>query len=276
MKCIDKTLAPGHIDPLPSGVIVEVIGVLHTGKRGDHLTGLRVEYSHARRFVRSDEQAVIRLVERHGEVVLERQRPTGDRMRAAIDDRDLFQVRQVDIDIRSCRFQLERFRMRSQLVFFVGALVGRCIHSPDGRGLLVAVTDVDTLVRRVVPQIIDITVEVDRRDQIERRSVVDVKLAFAARHKQLVHFRGIDHALGVGHARDRVVQCSPADIDDLDRIVAQRGDEQLPPTRAKMVETSLNVLQRDRLRQNQRPDFRSCQTLLSMKRSRPRKAHHQS
>ena len=166
--------------------------------------------------------------------------------------------------------------MRSQLVFFVGALVGRCIDSPDGRGLLVAVTNVDTLVRRVIPQIIDIGVEVDCHDQIERRSVIDVQLAFAARHKQLVHFRGIDHALGVGHAGDRVVQCSPADVDDFNRIVAQRGDEQLPSTRAKMVETSLDVLQRDRLRQNQRPDSRSCRTLLSMKRSRPRKANHQS
>src|SRR5712692_4220058 len=191
--------------------------------------------------------------------MLQRQRPSGNRMSAAIDDRNLFQVRQVYIDIGSGRFQLERLRMGTQFVFFLNALVGCRIDCPDGPCLFITIPYVNTLIRSVVSQVIDITVEVNLRDEIEGGSVVYVKLSFAAPDKQLVLFRSVDHALRIRHPGYRVLQGSPADVDHLDRIVAQCGDKQLSSTRTKMIETSLDALQRNRFGQNERAwALRNC------------------
>ena len=95
-------------------------------------------------------------------------------MCAAIDYRDLFQVRQVRVNVRSRRFQLERFRMGPQLIFFVKPLVGGRIDGPNGSCLILAVADVDTLIRRIVARIVDIAVEVDLLDEVKGSSVVDV------------------------------------------------------------------------------------------------------
>jgi len=68
--------------------------------------------------------------------------------------------------------------MRSQLVFFVVRLLVVASTAPMADGLLAAVTNVDTLFAASYRNFY-IAVEVDCRDQIERRSVIDVQLAFA-------------------------------------------------------------------------------------------------
>src|SRR6266581_344594 len=185
---------------------------------------------------------MIGLIQRHGKVVLQGQRPPGDRVGAAIDDRNLFQIRQVYIDIWPRRFQLEGLWMGSQFVFFLDARVGCCIDRPDCRGVFITVADINTLVRSVVPQVIDVAVEVYRRDEVERVSVVNVQLALAAPNKQLVRFGSVDNALRVWHSRYRVLQRSTADVDHLDGVVAQCRDKQFPSAGTKMIETSLYAL----------------------------------
>ena len=82
--------------------------------------------------------------------MLQAQRPSGNRVRAAIDGRNLFEVRQVYIDIGPRRFQLKRLRMGSQLVFFLDAFVSGCVDCTNCSSVLITIADVNALIRSVV------------------------------------------------------------------------------------------------------------------------------
>jgi hypothetical protein len=154
--------------------------------------------------------------------------------------------------------------MGPQFVFFVRTMVASRIDGPNGGCLFVAKTNVHAFIRRVIPQIIDISVKVDGGEEVVGRPVIVVELALAAGHKQLVHFGSENHSLRIRHSRDRALQRSPADIDHLDRVVAQRGDKQFSSTGSEVIETSLDTFQRNRFGQDKRPSFLRRGTLLRM------------
>jgi hypothetical protein len=70
--------------------------------------------------------------------------------------------------------------MGSQLVFFVKPLVRGRVDGTNRPCLVLAVTDIDALIRSVVAQVINIVVEVDLLDEVKRSSVVDVQLSLTA------------------------------------------------------------------------------------------------
>ena len=61
-KNADESLSARHVDALPASVVIRIVGILHTGKGGDHLTGIGVENRQARWFMRGHEQPMIHLV----------------------------------------------------------------------------------------------------------------------------------------------------------------------------------------------------------------------
>src|SRR6267143_420954 len=163
-------------------------------------------------------------------------------MCAAIDYRDLFQVRQVRVNVRSRRFQLERFRMGSQLIFFFETLIRRRVDDSNGSGLILAVADVDTSIRRIVAHVVDIAVEVDLFDYVKGSSVIDVQLSLAAPGEEFVGVGCKDDSLWIRNSGDGMDDGSRADIDDLDRVVSQRRNKQSISSRPKVIETSLHAL----------------------------------
>src|SRR5229473_1319697 len=154
--------------------------------------------------------------------------------------------------------------MGPQLIFFVKALVRRCIDGPNRSCLVLAVTNVDALIRRVITQVINIAVEVDLFDEVKGSSIVDVQFSLAARGKDFVGFRGKNHTLWIRNSRDGTEYRSRADIDDLDRIVSQRKNKYPVSRGTKVIDTSLYALQRNRLGQDQRARDLSRRTLLSI------------
>ncbi len=210
-----------------------------------------------------DEQAVIGLVERHGEVGLEGQLPSGDRAGLAVDDGDLLEVRQIHVDVWAVGFQLEGFRVGSELVFFVEALVGDGVDHGDSGGFVVSVADVNALLGGVVAEVVDVSAEVDRGDGVEGGSVVDVELAFGAGDEELIGLGGIGDALRGGNSGDGVDDALGAEIDDFFCIVPQGGDEQaVPGIEGEMVNAAFDVIQRDGAGQGERGGCRS-RNLLS-------------
>src|SRR5260370_27833346 len=110
-------------------------------------------------------------------------------MCAAIDYCDWLKVRQVRVNVRSRRFQLEGFRMGSQLIFFVETLIRRHVDDPNRSRLVLAVADVNTLIRSIVAHVVDIAMEIDLLDEVKRSSIVDVQFSLAAPGKEFVGFR---------------------------------------------------------------------------------------
>src|SRR6267154_210975 len=140
-------------------------------------------------------------------------------MCAPIDYRDLFQVRQVRVNVRSRGFQLEGFWMGSQLIFFV-----------------------ETLIRRIVSHVVDIAVEIDLFEEFKRSSVVDVQFSLAAPGEEFVGVSRKHHPLRIRNSGYRMDHGSRADIDYLDCIVSQSRHKQSVASGAKMVEPPLHTL----------------------------------
>src|SRR5450432_2512506 len=107
-------------------------------------------------------------------------------MRLPIDDGNLFGVWQIYENAGARHFQLERLRVRSELELLAEPLVGRCVDHPNCCRFVVTVPDVDTLVVRIVSEVVCITVKVNAREEIKGRSVVYVDLAFGTRDEKLV------------------------------------------------------------------------------------------
>lgn len=86
-------------------------------------------------------------------------------------------------------FQLKRLWLSTQLVLFVEALIGGGIDHRNRAGLfIVAATNIDGLGRGIVAQVVGASLEIHRRDLIVGRAIVDVDLAAATGHEELVGF----------------------------------------------------------------------------------------
>ena len=140
---------------------------------------------------------------------------------------------------------MERFRLASDFVHFIEALVRHRIHCRDRRGLFVVPTaDIDAFVCRVVAQVIRASLKIQSVDELERIAVIDVKLALLAGYKQFVGLRRKGNALGSGDPGDLMDASSREKLDHFDRIVAKPRNEHLSFAGSKMIETALHALQR--------------------------------
>src|SRR6266576_6094232 len=102
--------------------------------------------------------------------------------------------------------------MRSQFEFFGKSLIGGCIHNCDRPFLSVTIPDVNALARGIVAKVIDIVAEVERGDEVEERSVVDIELAFIAAYKELVRLGRVSHSLGFRNSADAMCAYSGGEI----------------------------------------------------------------
>src|SRR5439155_5919143 len=95
---VDVSFTTAHIQPFPRGVVEHIVRVADDLERADFLASGRVEYQGFCWPPASDEDAMVRLVERHGEIRLRRlDRPRGDDFhRTAIDDSDVIGRRHID------------------------------------------------------------------------------------------------------------------------------------------------------------------------------------
>jgi hypothetical protein len=190
------------------------------------------------------EERVPGLIERHGKVAFRLQGPPCYSPGAAIDDRHLIQVREIDINIGTGRFQLKRLWMRPKFVFLLQTLVRRGIDYRNSASLIVAVSNVHNFLHGVVTKIVDIISKIDGCDQFEGIAVVDVELAFVAAHKELVRCGGVNDPLRPGHT-DAMNDPSGPEVDRFFAIVAQGGNEEAAfVIDSEMVDASLHVGQR--------------------------------
>src|ERR1700719_1286234 len=56
LEDVDEALAASHVNAFSSGIEVQIVGVLHAGKRGNHAAGVGVNNGEAGRFAKSDEE----------------------------------------------------------------------------------------------------------------------------------------------------------------------------------------------------------------------------
>src|SRR5258708_17962797 len=162
-------------------------------------------------------------------------------------------MREIYVNVGSGGFEMKGFGMGAQLVFFGQTLVGCGIHHADGAGFVFAKSYVYTVSRGVVAQIIHVAMEIDFLYQVEILARVNPQFAFAAGDKKFFRVWSIGHTLRIGNARNRVRAHAGADVDYLDGVVPERGDEQLVlAVESEMIEAPLHAWRGNRLGQNQR------------------------
>ena len=132
--------------------------------------------------------------------------------------------------------------MGSQLIFFVETLIRRRVDGTNRSCLVLAVADVDTLIRRIVAHVVDIAVEIDLFEEFKRSSVVDVQFSLAAPGEEFVRVSRKHHPLRIRNSGYRMDHGSRADIDYLDCIVSQSRHKQSVASGAKMIEPPLHAL----------------------------------
>src|SRR5579863_1610651 len=157
------------------------------------------------------------------------------------------------------RFQLKRFGMGSQPVFFREALVGGCIHHRDSACFVFTVADVDAMLGGIVAQIVDIAVEVDLLNEIETRTVKYAQFTLATGDEEFLYVGRVDYALGIWNSGDATRTNAGANIDDLDAVVSQGGDEQLIlAIESEMIEAALHTRRGNGLGQYKGPWLFGC------------------
>src|SRR5262245_22954618 len=116
LKGVNETFAARDIDTIALWLEEEVIGVTGDFEIGSRFACLRIEHNQARRSAAADEQPTTGFIQRHGEVGLKffHWLTCHSRGLVAIDNSDLFGVRQVDEDAFSSALQLERFRVSGE------------------------------------------------------------------------------------------------------------------------------------------------------------------
>jgi hypothetical protein len=72
LKHVDETLSSRHVNAFAGRVIIQIIRVLDTGERLEHLARQCIENGQSCWFVRANKQPVIGLIQRHWKVVLQR------------------------------------------------------------------------------------------------------------------------------------------------------------------------------------------------------------
>jgi len=106
-------------------------------------------------------------------------------------------------------------------------LVRRDINDRNSAGIIVAVSNVDKLLGRVITKVVDIISKIDRGNEFEGITAVDVKLAFVTADKKLIGCGSINDTLRPGNTH-AVNDSSGSQVDGFFAVVAESGDEQTP------------------------------------------------
>lgn len=130
-KHADEPFSSRDVYTLSAGVVIGIVCVLNARKCGNRFSSVSIENGQARRFMRGDKEPVIGFIQSHREIVLECHGPTNDGVSLPVDHGNLFQVRQIHVDVGASGFQLKRLRMRAQFVFFRQSFVGCGIDGAD-------------------------------------------------------------------------------------------------------------------------------------------------
>src|ERR1043165_8116881 len=135
------------------------------------------------------------------------------------------------------------------------ALAARRVDDAERSG---AVAHVDAAGRRVVAHVVRVVGEFDALDSFIKRRVENVAgAAFRVGDVELVRFGNKADALRLAQAGDRVDAVARLEVYDLDRVVAERRDEEPLPFEidGEVIDPAFNVGQRDGLYEAQRRGF---------------------
>src|SRR4029077_9208100 len=76
-----------------------------------------------------------------------------------------------------------------------------------------------------IPQIIDVVMKVNRREQIKRGSIKDEEFSVTAAHKQFLELRNVKDALRMRHSHDGMNALFGESFEDFNGIVADHANE---------------------------------------------------
>jgi hypothetical protein len=110
--------------------------------------------------------------------------------------------------------------MGANLILFLQPFAGCSIDHPDGPGFVFSKTDVNAMSRRIVAQIIDISMKIDFLDKLEAASVKNSQFSFAAGNEDFLGIRRIGYALRIWYIGNGARSEPCADIDNFNGIVA--------------------------------------------------------
>src|SRR5215470_12757757 len=143
-------------------------------------------------------------------------------MRLAVNNGDLPRARQVHIDTRTTLFQLERFRVSIQLCF--RDLLSFVVQFSERSA---AESDIHPLARLIVTQVVSVVAVLDGLEKLKRDSVEYLDRAvLAAGNEQPILVRDVQRSLRLLQSGDRVGAFSGFEVDDFDRVVAERGNKE--------------------------------------------------
>ena len=222
-KHADEAFSSRDVYALPAGVVTRIVSVLNARKYGNRFPAVGIENGQARWLMRGNEEPVIRFIQGHREIVFQGHGPANDDVSLSVDHRNLFQVRQIHVKARARDLQLKRLRMRAQVVFFRQPFVRCGIDGADRPRFVFSIANVHAPIRRVVAQIVNVTVEINGLDQTKSSAFIDVELPFAAGGKKLLELRRVDRSLWIRDASDAVAADTGADVDNFHTVVPPRA-----------------------------------------------------
>jgi hypothetical protein len=221
----ERPSTASHVETPVWRIIEQIIGIADARHSGDLLARLGIQHQEQGRCTDADKQAMMGLVQGHGEMGLGALEGPGraDSARVAIHHGDVVRGRDIHEDAWPRLLKLERFGM---------ALQRNIPEVLDTRGVDEtqcprAVSDIEGVPGGIVAHIVRITGQLDGAAVLERGAIKEVARArVPIRDDNRVGFWEEHDSLRLVESRHRVQMRPCLQVDDLKGIVAQRGDEQ--------------------------------------------------
>jgi hypothetical protein len=244
----DLPAAARHVDPTVRRVIEQIVRIRNDVNRGHDLPRVHVVHEQLRRLAATDKQAAVALVQRHRKIPLRaRHRPLrDDRLLFAVDHGDVPGIGNVHEDPFAVLLQLERLRVGIEL----DAPDLPAVLGVEDRQTPVAVSHPEDLLRGVVPHIVGVIFQINTRELLERRGVVDpARAVLVVGNRNPIRLGREADALRRLQVLDPIARLPSREVDHLHRVVPQCRHEQPVPLRVQreVVDPPLNPRQRDHL-----------------------------
>ena len=162
----DEALSTGDVNSLAVGVVRHIVCVDRARKAGNLFACIHVQHQQTRRFAGRNEQAAMRLIERHGKVCPGFfQFPIHNFAGISVNDGDLADGGEIDKNLRAFLLELKRLWMGSDFIFSFETFIGGGVENPDGAFVAIAVTDVNAFRNWVITKLVGIVGKFYRIDQ---------------------------------------------------------------------------------------------------------------
>src|SRR6266700_8332822 len=224
---VDPPLSADDVDSLALRVEEDIVGVFPDRLLRHDLSGIDVVDEQHRGLACSDEQPPARLIERHRIIGFRAGNvPSCDnRLFRAIHHRDVARRRDVHENPRPTRLQLEGFRMSGKPDI---ARRAAC-RGIERAQRAVSVPDIHLARAGVIADVVGVIQSLDALDARERSPVQDIDTVGAAvRDIDAVELGQVEDPLRLAESVEAPLQPTRLHVDDLQRIVAQCGDEEPP------------------------------------------------